>query len=246
MVAPLLIGAGVAGTLGSSFLNNKANSKASAARNAAMAAERERQAALDAEADRINLGARERYVGFGDNMAEHGDSLGDMFKASSKPVAPNAMPASSNPLVTAVLADRMDATRAFGDQQSEALGNLRSFGDLLGGINRSQARDGGYIDQLGGFKRGSASVNALELDAASQAGDKYKFWGDVLGGASRVALMAGLGGVGMPAAAAGGSAAAGTGAAAPIAVSGGFPVVNPWNAAAMGGLNLANMFVRPH
>lgn len=240
MVAPLLIGAGVAGSLGSSFLNSRANSRANAARNAAISAERERQAALDAEADNINTGARERYVGFGDKMDERAASLGDMFKGASAPVTEGVMPGPQSKLVSDVLAERMAVAKAYGDQQSEALGSLRSFSDLLGDVNRQQARDGGYIDQIGGFKRGSAQVNALELNAAAQAGDKYKFWGDVLGGASKVALMAGLGGFGAPAAAAGGSAAAG----ANIAVNG-LPVVNPWNAAAMGGLNIADMFARP-
>lgn len=240
---PLVI-AGAAGTVGSSILNGIGASKADKARSASIAAEMQRQRAFDAEADAINKGARERYVGFGDNMAERAGTLGDMFKSSTVASAPGGLPATGSKFVSDVLADRMAATKAYGNQQSEALGELRSFGDLLGEVNRSQARDGGYIGQIGGFKRGSAAVNALELDAASHAGDKYKFWGDVLGGASKVALMAGLGGVAAPAAA-GGAAAAGASAAPAASIAyGGFPVVNPWNAAAMNGLNIANMFAR--
>lgn len=243
MALPLVLAGGGA-TVASSFLNHLGNKKADKARGASIAAETERQRALDAEADAINKGARDRYVGFGDNMAERAGTLGDMFKASSVMSAPGAMPATGSKLVSDVLADRMAVTKAFGDQQSEVLGNLRSFGDLLGEVNRNQARDGGYLGQIGGFKRGSAGVNALELDAASHAGDKYKFWGDVLAGAGKVALMAGLGGGAAPAAA-GGAAAAGASAAPAAAISyGGFPVVNPWNAAAMGGVNIANMFAR--
>lgn len=83
---------------------------------------------------------------------------------------------------------------AFANQQGQALGKLRAFGDVLGSISRDQARDAGTIGQIGGFKRGSSNIVPLELDQANQAGAGFNMLGDVLGLGGSLALGKGLSG----------------------------------------------------
>lgn len=248
---PLIIGAGA--TIGSSLLNNAANSKVNKARNNVLGAERARQAELDAEAAGVNKGARERYVDFSGQQDARAQTLGDMFRPAASPAAPGVMPETTSKLIGDAVTARMGEAKAFGDQQGQALGNLRAFGDVMGTINRAQGRDAGTIGQIGNFKRGSADVSTLELEDAGHAGDKLKFFGDILAGVGKIGLMAGLGGL-APAAAAGGAAATGAGAvangassvasafgsAAPFSTSTLF--ANPWTTTALTGASLADMF----
>ncbi len=202
---PLIAGGGA--TVASMFLNSMAGRKADKAREGVMSAERARQAALDAEADALNKGSRERYVGFEGQQDARAASLSDMYR---QPAGTNAgMPPMGSDLVAREVEGRLDSAKAFGDQQAGALGNLRSFGDLLGGISRSQARDASLVGQIGGFKRGSASITPYELEEAGHAGDKLKFWADVSAGAGKIGIMNGL---------SGGVAAGAAGAGAPMAV----------------------------
>lgn len=243
---PLIIGAGA--TIGSSLLNNAANNKVNKARTGVLTAERGRQAAYDAEADAVNKGARERYVDFSGQQDQRAQALGDMFKPAATPVAPGVMPEATSSITQNALGDSMAKAKAFGDQQGAALGNLRAFGDVMGGINRLQGRDAGTIGQIGNFKRGSADVSSLELEDATHAGDKLKFFGDVLAGVGKIALLSGLGGAVAPAAA-GASTAAAAPAVGNLAVSNGtapFSTAalfsNPWMQPAMAGASIADMF----
>jgi hypothetical protein len=218
---PLIIGAGA--TIGSSILNNAANSKVNKARNNVLGAERGRQAAFDAEADAVNKGARERYVDFSGQQDQRAQTLGDMFRPGA--AAPGVMPVASSKIISDAITDRATAAKAFGDQQGEALGNLRAFGDVMGTIGRGQARDAGTIgDVLGGIGK-----------AALLAG---------LGGLAAPAAAAGAGGA--AAAGAGGFAsgantvASAFGSAAPFSTSTLF--ANPWTTTALAGSSLADMF----
>jgi hypothetical protein len=94
--------------------------------------------------------------------------------------------------VVAEQAKQGDKAHAYSEQQGNALGNLRSFGDLLGGIGLQQARDAGYIGQIGGFKKGSAGVLDFELEDANHKGDGKKQLGDILGGLGQIGISAGL------------------------------------------------------
>ncbi len=100
---------------------------------------------------------------------------------------------SSNITVQADTKARGDA-RAFTDKTGRALGDLRSFGDLMGELGRGTARDAGYVGQIGGFKKGSSAVLPHELEAANSKGSGMKMLGDVLGGIGKVGLSAGLSG----------------------------------------------------
>lgn len=197
MCDPMTI-AGVALSGASALANSSAASSAASARNKALAAERERQAGLDAEMNALNATSRDRYVNFEGQQEAKGQALGDYFKGQAQPQdevnASAALPRSNSGLVVAEENRARGEAREFTNQQGEALGELRSFGDLLGGISRLQARDAASVEQLGGFKKGSSSILPYELDAASQKGAGAKMLGDILGGAGSIATNAGING----------------------------------------------------
>ncbi|TGT76140.1 MULTISPECIES: hypothetical protein [unclassified Mesorhizobium] len=191
---------GIALTAGSTLANSIAASKVDRARNNVMAAERIRQNKLDQEAANINTQSQDRYKDFGGQQAQTASDLGQYFAdqriedATANQAATNQLnvPASSSNVTVQEEQKQRDKADAFGQQQGEALGNLRSFGDLLGTIGRSQARDASLIGQIGGFKQGSSNVVPYELDSAGHAGDGLKLFGDVLGLGGTIALGKGL------------------------------------------------------
>ncbi len=219
MCDPLTI-AGLALTAGSTVANYAASSQIEGARNDALSAERIRQTALNHEADAINATSRDRYQGFEGQQTEQSQKLGDYFASqqAQEPTTAEALPTATSNIVVNEENKQRDKARQFTDASGAALGNLRSFGDLLGGIGRLQARDAGAVAQIGGFKAGSSNVVPYELDEAGHAGDGTKLFADVLGGLGSVGTAAGLGGgtlfgIGAKPAVAGAVAAgAGTGA----------------------------------
>lgn len=178
--------------------NSAANSRVNSARNNALAAERTRQAALDREAAAYNAKDQASYQNFEGQQADKAQKLGDYFTQASTPsaaqpagAATETMPDASG-IVVAENAKQLGRAKAYTDQQGRALGQLRSFGDVMGDLARDQARDAGYIGQIGGFKKGSAGIVPYELDAASHAGDGMKMLGDLAGGFGSIGISAGL------------------------------------------------------
>lgn len=167
-----------------------------------MAAERIRQSGLDREADALNAQSQDRYVDFGGQQDARASELGQYFSdqqieqgdANQAASSQQVIPQSSSNIVVAEEAKQRGQARDFANRQGEALGDLRSFGDLLGEIGRSQARDASQIGQIGGFKRGSANVLPFELEAANNEGGTAKLFGDILGLGGSVALGAGVSG----------------------------------------------------
>jgi hypothetical protein len=197
MCDPLTI-AGVALSAGSMAANSAANSRVNAARNNALAAERTRQAQLDHEAAAYNAKDQASYQDFAGQQAAKSKTLGDYFTQASTPsaaapagTAAETMPDASG-IVVAENAKQLGRAKAYTDQQGRALGELRSFGDTMGDLSRAQARDAGYIGQIGGFKMGSSGVLPYELDAAGHAGDGMKTLGDLAGGFGSIGISAGL------------------------------------------------------
>jgi hypothetical protein len=195
MCDPFIAGLALTGL--STGLNYVANQKVEGARDSAMAAERIRQQGLDQQADALNLQSQDRFQGFEDKKDERSSQLGQYFtdQVATPPTAA-AMPASgSNITVQAENKARGDA-RERTDQIGNALGELRSFGDLLGDTSRLQARDASQIGQIGGFKRGSSNILGMELDAANSAGNGMRLGADIAGGLGKVGVSAGLSGTG--------------------------------------------------
>lgn len=197
MCDPLTI-AGIALTAGSTIAGSVAQSKVANARDDVLSAERIRQKGLDQEADALNLQSQDRYQDAEGQQEKKAQELGDYFKgqqieadaaaAAGTPVMPVS---DSNVTVQAENKERA-AARDFTDRLGMARGDLRSFGDYLGGVGRLQARDAGKIGQLGKFKKGSADVTALELEAANGAGNGIKMFGDLAGVLGGAALGKGL------------------------------------------------------
>lgn len=194
--------AGVALSGASAIANSSAASSAARARSSAMQAERTRQAGLQREAAAINEGSQDRYKDFDGQQQERSSQLGDYFAGQAdRPMSSVAdantsavMPTSGSNIVLAEQGRQQDKARAYSNQQAGALGELQSFGDLLGGISRAQGRDASRIGQIGGFMQGSSGVLPYELDAAAQKGAGAKMLGDLLGGAGSLATKAGLSG----------------------------------------------------
>lgn len=200
MCDPLTIGSAAlmaAGTAASYSASQDVNN----ARDGVMTNERGRQNALNSEADTINKGSRDRYDGFAPQQDAKAKTLSDYFKGGAVPngttpqtPAPSLMPASSSGVTTTEEGKKLGQAQTFSDQQGGALGKLRSFGDLFAADSRLQARDAGSVAQIGGFKAGSAGVVPYELLDANHAGDKTAFIGNLLQGAGKVGLGAGLSG----------------------------------------------------
>jgi len=194
MCDPITI-AGIALSAGGIAANTMAQNQIQDERKGAMTAERIRQRQLDQEASGINARSQGRYNDFEGKQGQEAERLGDYFgeQAPSTPTTEEA-PASDSNVVNAEIKKQQGKAAAYGTQQDESLGKLRSFGDLMGGIGRLQARDAGEIGILGDFKRNSANVLPLELDAANSAGNDMKMFGDILGGLGSIGVSAGLGG----------------------------------------------------
>lgn len=195
MCDPLTI-AGIALTAGSIVTNSVADGERTRARDNVLVAERMRQQTLDQEAQALNAVSQDRYVNFEPQQQERADQLGDYLQQNVAPDANSAagtvMPSSSSDIVNDDLDQQQGEAQEYVDQQTGALADLRSFGDLLGETSLMQGRDAGLIGQIGGFKRGSSGVVPFELDHASEAGDGWNLFGDILAGAGSIATGAGL------------------------------------------------------
>jgi hypothetical protein len=196
MCDPLTI-AGLALTAGSTVMNTMAANQAASARNSALQAERARQSGLDREAEALNAQSQDRYKGFEGKQEAKNKELGDYFagQQTQEPVATETVPTADASNITVQEENRQRSqARADTNESAANLASLRSFGDLLGGISRAQARDAGQIGQIGGFKSGYAGVMPYELEAASQKGAGLRTLGDIMGGIGGLTTSAGLSG----------------------------------------------------
>lgn len=215
MCDPLTI-AGAALAVGGAAANSIASSQVESATNRALVAERARQQQLRSEAAALQESSRKQYDGFDQSQAQRAQELGSYLQQNLQ--QPQAAPATAEAPATSSNITTQEETRqrekagTYSAGQATALGNLRSFGDILGTFSRQQARDAGAIGQIGGFMQGSSGVLPLELDAAAQAGNGMKTLGALASGAGKLSLGAGLSGSG-PASIAG-LFGSGTGAAA--------------------------------
>lgn len=186
------------------LMNQQAAGRVAKARDDAMEAERIRQRGFQQEMQPINDQARERYTGFEGQRTEKAQQLGDYFAANAPTTGQSAAPTETptsvgagagNTVVDNELSRRLQEARAYGQQQDKALGNLRAFGDVLGGIGVKQARDAGQIAQIGGFSKASSDLLPGDLEAANSKGGSGLL-GDVLNLGGLVTIGAGLAGAG--------------------------------------------------
>lgn len=199
MCDPVTI-AGATLTALSTGMNMAADAKVQRARDDAMAAESIRQRGFDKETSVLNDQSRDRFEGIEGQTEQRAGDLASQFQQPLAPTeqAGSILPSGGSDIVVNEEAKQRGEARDFTDQQGAALGDLRSFGDLLGGINREFARDAGEIGQIGGFKRGSSGVLGLELEDANSKGAGLRLLGDLTGAAGNIGVSAGLGGAKLP------------------------------------------------
>lgn len=185
---------GVATSIGGTAMNYAAQSRVQEARDDALAAERIRQRQLDQEANAVNETSRDRYKKFDNKQGKSAKKLQDYFvdQEVREPSKEAALPSTNSKLTIAEEKKQRAQATDFTNRTGDALGTLRSFGDLLGSNSLMQARDAGTVGQIGGFKQGSSNVLPLELDEASHAGDGLRLFADITGGLGGLALSKGL------------------------------------------------------
>ena len=141
---------GIALAGGSLAANTIANNKIQNARNNVLATERLRQGRLDQEAQALNTQSQDRYVDFEGQQADRAGELGDYFagqqiEAGNANTAANTemiAPQSGSAVTVREEAKQRGKARDFTEQQGRALGDLRSFGDLLGDLAGLRLRAG--------------------------------------------------------------------------------------------------------
>lgn len=177
--------------------NNVAQSQTDNARNEVLALEARRQQGFNREVEQLNTQSQDRYVGFEGQQDQRADDLANMFATDiTDPNNATVIPGSSSNIVNRETESQMGAAQGYVDQQSGALADMRSFGDMLGSNSLLQARDATKVGQIGGFKQGSQGIVPLELDNANSAGDGMKMFGDILRTAGSVTTGIGIGGNG--------------------------------------------------
>lgn len=192
MCTPLIL-AGIALTAGSMVANNVAQGQIDNARSEVLATEARRQSGFNREVEQLNTQSQDRYVGFEPQQEQRATELADMF--ATDVTDPNSvMPGSSSNIVNKETDAQIGEAQGYVDQQSGALADMRSFGDMLGSNSLLQARDAGKINQVGGFKQGSQDIVPYELDDAGRSGDGMKMFADVLRLGGTVVTGAGIGG----------------------------------------------------
>lgn len=196
MCDPLTI-AGLAFTVGSTFLSSQAANKVERARNRASVAEIGRQEAfqkaaakqvLDAQAgftpeqqsEGIEAAAQERIERLQGNVTGGEFAPGDIPVAGSAPSIVRETAAKS-------ISEGLGAGKTFASQ----LGRLGAFGEQQFGNQLGLTRLGEGLTNLGKESRGSANVLGLELNRANRAGNTLSGIGDILGGVGSVANLAG-------------------------------------------------------
>jgi len=194
MCTPLII-AGIALTAGSMVTNSIAQGQVDNARSEVLATEARRQAGFNREVEQLNSQSQDRYVGFEPQQEQRATELADMFATDvTDPNNAGVIPGSSSNIVNQETEAQVGEAQDYVDQQSGALADMRSFGDMLGSTSLLQARDASKVGQIGGFKQGSQGVVPYELDDAGKAGDGAKMFADILRLGGTVATGAGIGG----------------------------------------------------
>jgi hypothetical protein len=173
-------------------------------RNEVMQAERARQAEYQAQANDLARQSLSRYDGVATQQPQRASELAQFFQQAPAQGAATMAIAPSDSAIT-VREEGAQAAKAgaYNNARAATLGNLRSFGDLLGAAGRGQARDSALAGQLGGFARGSSAQTAYELEDARSAGSGMRTLADLLQVGGSIGISKGLQGGFAPTQAAG-------------------------------------------
>lgn len=181
--------------------NSAASDQVAGARSGVLSSEAGRQRGFDQEANAFNANSRQGYDGATGKMDARAANVADFYKSQNGglPVSgptSGVIPPSSSNIVNQEGKAQQGKVAAFNTQQNDALGKLRSFGDILGGADRNTALNTANVGTINSFKQGDAALVPLQLDQANNAGNGMKMFGDILGGLGKVGMFAGLSGGG--------------------------------------------------
>lgn len=214
MCTPLAIAA-LALTAGGVAANQMASNQVERKREGYLSAERERQKGYHQKAENLNAESASKFGDFAEDQTTKAQQLGDLLAAQSKSLptgqtgqtsVASPLPSSSSNIVSQERAKQLGKTNEYSTQQAHALGNLRSFADILANDNMLMAKNDSLIGQEDSFMKGSSSVLPLELEAANNAGSGWRLAGTIMSGLGTAASLG-------SAAVAGGAAGAAEGAA---------------------------------
>lgn len=146
-------------------------------------------------ADQANAAALGEYQNFGAGQTARGAQLGDILTSATKtPMTPGQMAPTTSGNVAQAEGINQHAVDVGSQQQGRALGNVMSFGDYLGNVNRGAARDLQTADQATNFMKGNSNVLGYKLADAQHAGDTTGLLGNVASGLGGLGIKAGLSG----------------------------------------------------
>lgn len=180
--------------VGSTLTGMAQQGEVDSARSDAINAENQRQKKLRAEAEAALGKSEQDFTKLPGEQKQAGDDLASILNRNTMQQAPpaNLLPGASDPTVVREVGKQTDKAKAYTNQQGNALGQLRAFGDTMGDANRNLGGNAQWINTLGGFQQGSAGVLNSELAAANDAGSGWGTLGDILGGVGSLGLTAGL------------------------------------------------------
>lgn len=193
MCDPLSIASGAL-LVGSTLSGMAQQGEVNSARDSALTAENDRQKKLRAEAAAALGKSEADFSALPGKQKQTGDELANILNQNTTQQAPptNLLPGASDPTIVREVGKQTDKAKAFTNQQGNALGQLRAFGDTMGTANRNLGGNAQLVGQLGSFQQGSAGVLNSELAAANDAGAGWGTLGDILGGVGGIGLTAGL------------------------------------------------------
>lgn len=165
-------------------------------------------AAYQGQADALTRGQLDRVLGIGTALPGRAQTLGDYFVGNSTAL-PSVMPPTRSAATEADTAAKLADARAYNDQQSRALGQVRAIGDLFGDAERSNAVDRQGLANISNFRQGTRALLPQEVELAKGpaqvpeapidyafpvAGEPDNTLGDVLTGVGRVGTGVALSG----------------------------------------------------
>lgn len=187
---PVSAALGVGSQVMSAYQNNKAQSKVISARNKALEADRQKQAALAAEAKGVNDNTLKNFTLQNQEAGRIAEAEKSLAVASGSDVAGDYVTGkSSEPsVVDSEIARQIgDAIRS-GKTYARTSANLGSYGRQQ--FNNGVALTDGAtnIDRINNFSRGNSALLPSQLAAANNKGSGNRLSSDLFGGIGDIAL----------------------------------------------------------
>ena len=191
--------ASLASTVGGTIMRNNAAQKQQEARNAALAAERERQANFARQADQRVAQTESQFTQPAQEKQQDATAAKLSTDYQAGAVTPNATVIGGQATAPREVQDAISARVGVAETRqkslADALAKLSSYSAQAGKNNIALGRSAQDIDQITSNMRGSSGVLPLELQAANMKGQGDMQMADVLNGIGSISgLYASMGG----------------------------------------------------